>query len=109
MERERVILANAPRGAKGFYSTSIEQNGYTCGRDATHFELDELVREVEGLQHFVNKIPLKSVIGFFKIYFYGHVLCFPLLLINRVDKLLGNNDIVQSSSPWNKGSLHWRD
>ena len=54
-----------------------------------------MVREVEGLQYFVNKIPLKSVICFFKIYFYGHVPCFSLL-INRVDKLLG---IMILSSP----------
>ena len=109
VRRKRVSLPNTSRRTKRIKAATIEEKGCRNRGNAAHNDFNKRGREVEVDQHFPNKAPLNPVISFLKINLNSHKSLTTIGSSYNMDQLLNNNNIINTSSSWNKSSLIGRN
>ena len=101
-------MSNSPRGEDQIHRASVKKDQSSDQRHITQDKLNKIGREIDPDQHTPYEVPLKLILGFFQIYFDGHIAHFALLLANSMDDLMHYNSVINPFSAWNKGCLHQR-
>lgn len=95
-----ITLSNPSRRVESFKFATIKKEGYDCCGNTAHDEVDNILGKTKMFQNHFHKTPLKAIISLLKVNFYYHVPFLTLSSFQRIDKFLGNNNIICGSPPF---------